>query len=476
MRTALGSLAFLFCLNSIPADAQIANFEHVVVIVQENRTPDSLFYSLCNPASLCSTTPSAKQYDIQTANWANNAAPNGVTQPVPVDLKNTYDLDHSHTGYVKMCDLNATTGVCAMDGAASNVCSPNPGTVCPASPQYAYVDNSRGLLHPYLDLVTQYGWANYMFQTNQGPSFPAHQFLFGATSAPSAADDHIGTFASENVLNSNSAGCNAAPGTKVQLIDAAGIEASNNTTFPCFEHQTLADLLTAKGDSWRYYALNADSIWTAPNAIDHICEPSNRVCTGAAWAANVDLNQTDILRDIAGCNLRNVSWVTPSAGYSDHSGRNNGLGPSWVAAIVNSIGNSTCVDQYGKTYWQTTAILVVWDDWGGWYDHEPSTILANPQGGYQYGFRVPFIFVSAYKPPRYISNIRCDFGCIARFVEHNFSIPLGALTFADARSSSDLYDFYNLRLLPRRFRTIPAPHGASFFLKDSSPQLPPDDD
>src|SRR6516162_7204342 len=64
----------------------------------------------------------------------------------------------------------------------------------PPPPAYYYVDNSKGLIQPYLDLVTHYGCANYMFQTNQGPSFPAHQFLFGGTSAPSAAGDAAGIF------------------------------------------------------------------------------------------------------------------------------------------------------------------------------------------------------------------------------------------------------------------------------------------
>ena len=67
-----------------------------------------------------------------------------------------------------------------MDGAARVACT---GT-CPAKPQFRYVDNSTGILNPYLDIATQYGFANYMFQTNQGPSFPAHLYLFGGTSAP----------------------------------------------------------------------------------------------------------------------------------------------------------------------------------------------------------------------------------------------------------------------------------------------------
>ena len=69
---------------------------------------------------------------------------------------------------------------------------------CPTKAAFGYVDNSTGAVQPYLDLVKAYGWGNYMFQTNQGPSFPAHQYLFGATSAPSADDDHNGIFAAEN--------------------------------------------------------------------------------------------------------------------------------------------------------------------------------------------------------------------------------------------------------------------------------------
>ena len=101
--------------------------------------------------------------------------------------------------------------------------------------------------------------------------------------------------------------------------------------------------------------------------------------------------------------------------------RNTG-GPSWVASIVNAVGNSTCKNPDGSSYWNSTAILVTWDDWGGWYDHEPPTIEAYPQGGYQMGFRVPLIVVSAYTPAGYIHNGQEDFGSVIRFVERNFGI------------------------------------------------------
>jgi phospholipase C len=154
---------------------------------------------------------------------------------------------------------------------------------------------------------------------------------------------------------------------------------------------------------------------------------------------------------------------------------NDGGGPSWVASIVNAIGISSACDG-GAGYWRDTAIVIVWDDWGGWYDHEQPTILAQPGGDYQYGFRVPLVFVSAYTPAGYIDNARHDFGSILRFVEHNFGIQEGALNFADSRAMNDLSGFYNFSLTPRVFQPIPAPKNALFFLRDRRKPTDPDDD
>ncbi len=465
----------LFCLGTLLANAQISSFKHVVVIVQENRTPDNLFQGLCLPpygsTALCSATPSASQYDIQASKWVNKNSSTGITQPLPVPLDNKYDLSHAHSAFVAMCDADPSSVACKMDGAAGITCS---GT-CLSQPQFRFVNNGSGILNPYLTLATQYGWANYMFQTNQGPSFPAHQFLFGGTSAPSAADDAAGVFASENMSGTSKiAGCTAPTGTTVELITPNGGE--DQKVYPCFEHQTMSDILPT-GFTWRYYAPSAGSIWTAPNAIQHICESSGPggKCTGQEWSDNVDLKSADVLTDIANCNLRNGSWVIPTGANSDHAHVNDGGGPSWVASIVNAIGNSTACDS-STGYWNNTAIVITWDDWGGWYDHEPPTILPQPEGDYQYGFRVPMIFVSAYTPKAYINNVRHDFGSILRFVESNFGIAPGALNFADARAKTDLSAFFNLAQPPRSYQTVTAPKNASFFLHDKRKATDPDDD
>jgi phospholipase C len=189
----------------------------------------------------------------------------------------------------------------------------------------------------------------------------------------------------------------------------------------------------------------------------------------------VDLTPANVLRDIAGCSLRSVTWVIPSGANSDHANVNDGGGPSWVASIVNAIGNSAKCDG-SAGYWKDTAIIITWDDWGGWYDHEPPTILSQPEGVYQYGFRVPLIAISAYTPQGYINNVRHDFGSILRFIESNFSLPAGGLKFADARATTDLSAFFNLNQMPRTFQTISAPKNADFFLSDRRKATDPDDD
>jgi phospholipase C len=464
---------FLLCgFGVASAYAQISSFQHVVIIVQENRTPDNLFQGLCVPSlsnpEPCSITFSEQQYNIQTSDWRNKYSPTGVTQPLPVSLAGAYDLDHTHASFVKMCNADPATGICRNNGARDEPCFPGP---CPVLAQFHYVDNSSGTVQPYLDIARQYGWANYMFQTNQGPSYPAHQFLFGGTSAPSAADDAAGIFVAENTVGPS--GCSSPAGTTVELIDADGVE--NRSIYPCFEHQTLPDLLPPSV-TWRYYTPSELSIWTAPNSIAHICESTGPggQCNGQQWKDNVDLTPADVLRDIAACQLRSVSWVIPSGLNSDHANANDGGGPSWVASIVNAIGASKSCDG-NAGYWNNTAILITWDDWGGWYDHVPPRTLPLPEGDYQYGFRVPLLVVSAYTPQGYINNFRHDFGSILRFVELNFYLPQGGLNFADARAQSDLRGFFDISQPPREFHTISAPKDANFFLNDTRPATDPDD-
>src|SRR3984893_8084932 len=212
------------------------SLQHVVVIFQENRTPDNLFQD-----------PVLISHGADIAQSGKDSK--GNTIPLKkVSLKADYNPGHGHDSFVEQCDL--VSGQCKMDGADLNAVPCPPGT---QDCTFTYVDPTE--VQPYFSMAEQYTFANRMFQTNQGPSFPAHQFIISGTSAPTATSN---LFASENA---SPVGCTAAASALVKMIDPSGQESS--TQYPCFEHATLTDLLDAQNITWHYYTPSPGSIWTA---------------------------------------------------------------------------------------------------------------------------------------------------------------------------------------------------------------------
>jgi phospholipase C len=414
-------------------DPSSRKIQHVVIIVQENRSPDNLFHGLPNA-------------DIANAGLNSKGQLIPLT---PMPLFATYDPDHSHLGFLQLYDEGK------MDGGDKVGClSPGP---CPTNEVFRYVD--PGEVTPYFDLAEQYTFADRMFQTNQGPSFPAHQFIIAGTSAPTTDSAF---YAAENVLGPilsgpgsfSASACKGLPGQTVALIGPQGRE--DRRIFPCFEHPTLMDLLDPRRIDWRYYTtpFSWESVlWTAPAAIRHLRE-------GPDWGKIIP-SSSQVLVDVAAGQLPAVSWVIPKGQNSDHATVDNGSGPSWVAAVVNAIGNSA--------YWSNTAIFITWDDWGGWYDHVAPPIYNS----YEYGFRVPLIVVSPYAKAHFVSHERHDFGSILRFIEENFYLP--TLGYADSRAD-DLSDCFDFNRAPLIFHTISAPLTEKYFLADTEPPTDPDDD
>lgn len=304
--------------------ASQSKIRHVIIIFQENRTPDNLFQGLPNA-------------DI--ASSGRNSL--GQTVPlVSVDMTAGYDINHSHGAFLASYNGNQMNGF-------DKVGFYRPRGPCTTLTAYGYVPPTQ--VSEYFQLARQYTFADRMFQTNQGPSFPAHQYIISGTSTDSATSTLL---AAENVrYHDNERNCNAPAASLVSMIDPSGSERISMR--PCFEHPTLFDLLDAKGVSWRYYESWTGGLWSGPDAISHIRN-------GSDWS-NVITPETTVLSDIAARQLRSVSWVIPSGPESDHARITDGSGPAWVAAIVNAVGNSP--------YWSNTAIFVTWDDWGGWYDH-----------------------------------------------------------------------------------------------------------
>jgi hypothetical protein len=197
---------------------------------------------------------------------------------VSLPLGTCWDINHHNSDWENQAQVSLQNGVpvASMLGACSN------GAVaemqgCSAPPDcaaYSYVQKSD--VQPYFDIATNYGFANYMLATNEGPSFPAHQFLLSGTSAPAApGGQNYLDFVAENPANFLKAGC---PYLNQSEGDASLVDYfANPLPLPlpsCYDHQTLVDLLDnhlPARINWRYYTPTPGVIWTAINAVSHLC-------------------------------------------------------------------------------------------------------------------------------------------------------------------------------------------------------------
>jgi phospholipase C len=208
----------------------------------------------------------------------------------------------------------------------------------------------------------------------------------------------------------------------------------------------MADVLDAKSVTWKYYVYGdpfvssgagtdfSGAVWNGFDAIAkvrcaHFTRPDNCSGTGADWKTHVSQPTGNVLSDIAAGNLPQMSWVIPGLLCSDHPASGDNKGPSWVAQVVNAVGKSK--------YWNDTAILVLWDDWGGFYDN-----VAPPQPDYtSLGMRVPLIVVSPYAKSGFVSHTQYDFGSVLKFVEDTFGTGSLGYTDSTANSIADSFDF-----------------------------------
>ncbi len=373
-----------------------------------------------------------------------------------VGLSERCDFGHSYSNFVK--DYNGGR----MDGFGSE---PGGEKLCPG-PQgkavYQYVDPSQ--LAPDWTIAKQYVLADHMFQTQGSGSFTAHQDLIAGGTIINRPKN------SESLIDFPSAmpwGCDAPkqPLTRTTLLVADGStlrDEYDKGPYPCLDYPTMRDLLDAKSVSWKYYSPpepnNVGALW---NAFDAIAAVRN----GPEWSTNIA--ETNVFfSDVANGTLPAVSWIVPDQSNSDHPGGEHDAGPSWVAAVVNAVGQSS--------YWNKTAIVVVWDDWGGFYDHVKPPLL-DRWGGL--GFRVPMLVISPYAreaisgQPGYISHSQYEFGSILRFIENVWKLGRLGTTDRRARSIGDCFDFTQP---PRKFSVIPAKYSKRYFLHQAPSYEPVD--
>lgn len=416
-----------------PAAAKSGKIQHVVIIVQENRSFNNLFYDY----------PGAK-----TVSYGYDSNNEKIALK-PLTLATSWDLQHNARGYMLACNgKGKTPGTdCQMNGFDKEkwTCGTAGNPKCPFKyPPYAYVPHSE--TKPYFDMAHQYVLADNMFASDFDiSSFESHQYIIAAVNPKKTYD-----YPDQNW------GCSGAQGDGIKLL-GPNRELTTNTIYPCWNVPTLADELDAAGLTWSFYAVPVTSsgdaspagrssrgggIWSAYQAIKHIYN-------GKDWDQDVFTPPSKFLTDIGNGDLRNVTWITPTYANSDHGGNGSKTGPSWVASLVNAIGESP--------FWKSTAIFVFWDDEGGWYD-SVSPPYVNNDG---LGMRLPLLIISPYAKKGHVSHIQYEHGSILKFVEEQFG--LASLAASDKRATSPASDSFDFNQSPRKFTPFRAPYDVKFF-------------
>ena len=399
-------------------DASHGKIKHIVIIIQENRSFDNLFQGY----------PGA-----DTAATGLNSKGQTITLQ-PVSLAAPYGIDHRSPMFFEACDGKPRGQNCKMDGFDLE----HAYGMTRANPQYGYVPATESAL--YFQMAGQYVLADHMFTSHIDASYASHQYII-AGQANHAVD-----------LPSGDWGCAGDKRDKVKTLTATRTYGPKES--PCYDAQTIADELENKGLSWRYYASSPTYFWSAYQAISHIYSGSD--------FANVVSPPSQILTNVPDGTLASVTWVTPLWGFSDHASSNSTLGPQWVTSVVNAIGESR--------FWDSTAIFIFWDEWGGWYDHVPP-----PYVDYDgLGFRVPLLVISPYARKNHVAHTQFEHGSILKFVEDTFG--LARLAASDTRANSPVQDSFDFHQPPRAFVPFKAALGRKFFLSQPADNRPPDDE
>jgi phospholipase C len=334
----------------------------------------------------------------------------GCVVPYPFTAKNLSTPDIWHVYNSSMADINGGK----MNGFYSGEKSGNGhGGVEPRLEPFGYYNGST--IPVYWDMAQEFEIGDNFYSSALSYSLPNHWYLI-AGQAPQA------TFNDTNSLD------HSIP------IEHKYLNESNST-------RTVEDLLNNSGITFRYYDA---PLTTYQKAI--------KPYTGSAYglwnpmAAKSEsytsyfnshfVARNQIFTDLKTSKLPNIAYVIPQANFSDHPPANISLGEAFVANVVDAVEFSS--------YWNSTAIFLMWDDYGGFYDNQAPPKL-DPLG---LSFRVPFIVISPYTPEGRVNSHLGYFESTLSFIEFRWGLKKDCLTARDCKAP-DLASFFNFNMKPR---------------------------
>jgi phospholipase C len=390
--------------------------EHVVYLIKENRTFDHLFGRF----------PGADGV-------TEGLTCDGEVVPLARAADDTPGPDHSFQGGLKAINGGRMNCFDELFGGAN---------------LEAYVQYRPEQIPSYWAYAEAYTLADRFFSSTYGPTGIEHLFTVGATT--DRFTDH------ERATPPGQFGGNGIPReycedptermwsfrrlTAEEEADAFRLEEQAEVGAlkarfwflrrACTDITVLPDLLEEAGVTWKYYLGDNDYINTLALVEHVVFGPMNdKVVDDSAF-----------LEDLAAGELPAVSWLIPDVEYSEHPAAASMCeGENWTVDILNAIMRSP--------EWRHTAVVITWDDFGGFYDHVPPPHVDL----YGMGPRVPMILVSPWAHEGLVAHDTLEFSSVLKMIETIWELP--SLTARDRRASDmlNLFDFEG-RPAPRVLR------------------------
>jgi phospholipase C len=382
----------------------IHKIRHVVIIMQENRSFDSYFGTYPgadgipglagNPGTVpCLPLAGGKRCErpFHDPSVFNAGGPHSFANAVT-------DIGGGKmNGFAKEAQ-GAWSAVCAV-----NPTSPFCGARSAGHPDVMGYHNARELPN-YWAYARHFVLQDHMFESDRSWSLPSHLYLVSGWSA-------------RCTLTGDPMSCHGAP----ENPGSPPHQPLNPTSAaPDYAWTDLTYLLHKYGVSWGYYIARGTQPDCSNNEV--LCGPVKQDSTVPStwnplpWFDTV--RQDDQLQNIkplqdfstalSSNTLPAVSWIVPNERVSEHPPSLITNGQTYVTGLINSIMRSSS--------WNSTAIFLSWDDWGGFYDHVPPPTV----DGQGYGIRVPALVISPYAKSGYIDHQILSQDAYLKFIEDDF--------------------------------------------------------